>query len=123
MDATCIRRFYLHFTVDVTGCYKYVFFTSKTKLCIFSNSYIDLRHTLLLQNPDIVLVHYLNVPYPDDSKLAALIPNIAFWTEKKEWTREELLLQLKPMYENPGLESEYNIITVTKSPIGLSATK
>lgn len=59
-----------------------------------------------MQNPDIVLVHYLNVPYPDDSKLAALIPNIAFWTEKKEWTREELLLQLKPMYENPGFEGK-----------------
>jgi CG-1 domain len=76
----------------------------------------------LLQNPDIVLVHYLNVPYPDDRVRRArqtladnfiqfpsilsfipqtqhnkmVIPSI-LWSDKKEWTKEELLNQLKPM--------------------------
>ena len=49
-----------------------------------------------VQNPDIVLVHYLNVPYPDDNKM--LVTNsVSLWGEKKEWTKEELISQLKPM--------------------------
>ncbi|KAJ0176833.1 hypothetical protein K1T71_008012 [Dendrolimus kikuchii] len=51
----------------------------------------------LLQNPDIVLVHYLNVPYPDDNKLATVAPSLALWADKKEWTKDELVSQLKPM--------------------------
>ncbi|KAJ8721840.1 hypothetical protein PYW08_004242 [Mythimna loreyi] len=51
----------------------------------------------LLQNPDIVLVHYLNVPYPDDNKLATVAPSLALWADKKEWTKDELVCQLKPM--------------------------
>lgn len=49
------------------------------------------------QNPDIVLVHYLNVPYPDDNKMAVIAPSLALWGDKKEWTKEELVSQLKPM--------------------------
>lgn len=49
------------------------------------------------QNPDIVLVHYLNVPYPDDNKMAVVTPSLALWGDKKEWTKEELVCQLKPM--------------------------
>ena len=50
----------------------------------------------MMQNPDIVLVHYLNVPYPDDNKM--LVTNsVSLWGEKKEWTKEELISQLKPM--------------------------
>lgn len=53
----------------------------------------------LLQNPDVVLVHYLNVPYPDgDAKLAALPPCLALPPDKKEWTRDELTSQLRPMF-------------------------
>lgn len=52
--------------------------------------------TALLQNPDIVLVHYLNVPYPDDNKLV-MASSISLWADKKEWTKEELISQLKPM--------------------------
>lgn len=54
----------------------------------------------LLQNPDIVLVHYLNVPYPDDNKLSCITPSLALWADKKEWTKEELVSQLKPMCES-----------------------
>lgn len=50
-----------------------------------------------MQNPDIVLVHYLNVPYPDDNKMAVIAPSITLWGDKKEWTKEELVSQLKPM--------------------------
>ncbi|XP_064641860.1 calmodulin-binding transcription activator 2-like isoform X4 [Lineus longissimus] len=48
----------------------------------------------LLQNPDVVLVHYLNVPYTDDNKVALTTLSAA---EKKKWTREELVGQLRPM--------------------------
>jgi len=50
----------------------------------------------LLQNPDIVLVHYLNVPYPDDNKLV-IASSVTLFGDKKEWTKEELISQLKPM--------------------------
>ncbi|XP_040578006.1 uncharacterized protein Camta isoform X3 [Lepeophtheirus salmonis] len=67
----------------------------------------------LLQNPDIVLVHYLNVPYPDDNKFI-ISSNVAIWGEKKEWTKEELISQLKPMFfseEEPDLNNELEIST------------
>ncbi|ENN83507.1 hypothetical protein YQE_00136, partial [Dendroctonus ponderosae] len=66
----------------------------------------------LLQNPDIVLVHYLNVPYPDDNKLAVITPNLALWADKKEWTKDELVSQLKPMFfseDEPDLNNELEI--------------
>lgn len=70
----------------------------------------------LLQNPDVVLVHYLNVPYPDgDAKLAALPPCLALPPDKKEWTRDELASQLRPMFlggdddpNNPHLTQHSN---------------
>lgn len=64
------------------------------------------------QNPDIVLVHYLNVPYPDDNKLAVITPSLSLWADKKEWTKEELVSQLKPMFfseEEPDLNNELEI--------------
>ncbi|KAK2710391.1 calmodulin-binding transcription activator 1-like isoform X2 [Artemia franciscana] len=67
----------------------------------------------LLQNPDIVLVHYLNVPYPDDSKLV-VVSSVALWGEHKEWTKEELIMQLKPMFfneEEPSRGSELEVST------------
>lgn len=42
-------------------------------------------------------MHYLNVPYPDDNKMAVIAPSITLWGDKKEWTKEELVSQLKPM--------------------------
>ncbi|XP_053688372.1 uncharacterized protein LOC128737701 isoform X2 [Sabethes cyaneus] len=68
----------------------------------------------LLQNPDIVLVHYLNVPYPDDTKMAVITPNLALWGDKKEWTKEELVSQLKPMFfseDEPDATNEIEIST------------
>ncbi|XP_077299054.1 calmodulin-binding transcription activator 2-like isoform X2 [Arctopsyche grandis] len=68
----------------------------------------------LLQNPDIVLVHYLNVPYPDDNKLAVITPSLALWGDKKEWTKEELVSQLKPMFfseDEPDVNNELEIST------------
>ncbi|XP_060529808.1 calmodulin-binding transcription activator 1 isoform X4 [Cylas formicarius] len=67
---------------------------------------------LLQQNPDIVLVHYLNVPYPDDNKLAVITPSLALWADKKEWTKDELVSQLKPMFfseDEPDINNELEI--------------
>ncbi|XP_064459718.1 calmodulin-binding transcription activator 2-like isoform X3 [Ornithodoros turicata] len=67
----------------------------------------------LLQNPDIVLVHYLNVPYSDDNKMV-IAPSLSYCADKKEWTKEELVSQLKPMFysENePDLNNELEIST------------
>lgn len=67
---------------------------------------------LSFQNPDIVLVHYLNVPYPDDNKLAVITPSLALWADKKEWTKDELVSQLKPMFfseDEPDLNNELEI--------------
>lgn len=68
------------------------------------------------QNPDIVLVHYLNVPYPDDNKLAVITPSLSLWADKKEWTKEELISQLKPMFfseDEPDLNNELEISVIT----------
>ncbi|VVC38691.1 Hypothetical protein CINCED_3A001663 [Cinara cedri] len=67
----------------------------------------------LLQNPDMVLVHYLNVPYPDDNKLSVISPSLALWADRKEWTKDELLSQLKPMFyeEDPDLNNEMEVST------------
>ncbi|GIY61017.1 calmodulin-binding transcription activator 1 [Caerostris extrusa] len=67
----------------------------------------------LLQNPDIVLVHYLNVPYSDDNKLL-ISPSLSYCADKKEWTKEELVSQLKPMFyseHEPDLNNELEIGT------------
>ncbi|KAF6209219.1 hypothetical protein GE061_014964 [Apolygus lucorum] len=66
----------------------------------------------LLQNPDIVLVHYLNVPYPDDNKMVS--PSLALCADKKQWTKEELVSQLKPMFyseEEAEVKNELEIST------------
>uniref|UniRef100_A0A3B4B265 Calmodulin-binding transcription activator 1 n=1 Tax=Periophthalmus magnuspinnatus TaxID=409849 RepID=A0A3B4B265_9GOBI len=54
----------------------------------------------LLQNPDIVLVHYLNVPAVDDSGKPCGPVLCSINTDRKEWakwSKEELIGQLKPM--------------------------
>ncbi|XP_056156049.1 calmodulin-binding transcription activator 2 [Lampris incognitus] len=55
----------------------------------------------LLQNPDIVLVHYLNVPSLEDSgKSGPLVCAVADRHDSLRWSREELLSQLKPMFHS-----------------------
>ncbi|XP_046655102.1 calmodulin-binding transcription activator 1-like isoform X5 [Daphnia pulicaria] len=67
----------------------------------------------LLQNPDIVLVHYLNVPYPDDAKLL-VVASVSLWAERKEWSKDELISQLRPMFlsqDEPNLNNELEVST------------
>ncbi|XP_053714992.1 calmodulin-binding transcription activator 2 isoform X1 [Synchiropus splendidus] len=53
----------------------------------------------LLQNPDIVLVHYLNVPSLEDSgKSSPLL--CASRHDGVRWSRDDLLNQLKPMFHS-----------------------
>ncbi|KAM7323891.1 hypothetical protein ACRRTK_016196 [Alexandromys fortis] len=55
-----------------------------------------------LRNPDIVLVHYLNVPAIEDCGKPCGPILCSINTDKKEWakwTKEELIGQLKPMCE------------------------
>ncbi|KAK1898343.1 Calmodulin-binding transcription activator 1 [Dissostichus eleginoides] len=52
------------------------------------------------ENPDIVLVHYLNVPAIEDCGKPCGPILCSINTDKKEWakwTKEELIGQLKPM--------------------------
>uniref|UniRef100_A0A4W5K1W3 Calmodulin-binding transcription activator 1 n=1 Tax=Hucho hucho TaxID=62062 RepID=A0A4W5K1W3_9TELE len=57
-----------------------------------------------VENPDIVLVHYLNVPAVDDSGKPCGPVLCSINTDRKEWakwSKEELIGQLKPMCESP----------------------
>ncbi|XP_026177533.1 calmodulin-binding transcription activator 2 isoform X1 [Mastacembelus armatus] len=55
----------------------------------------------LLQNPDIVLVHYLNVPSLEDSgKCSPLLCAVADRHDNVRWSRDDLLNQLKPMFHS-----------------------
>ncbi|XP_023254662.1 calmodulin-binding transcription activator 2-like, partial [Seriola lalandi dorsalis] len=55
----------------------------------------------LLQNPDIVLVHYLNVPSLEDSgKCSPLLCAVADRHDSVRWSRDDLLNQLKPMFHS-----------------------
>lgn len=59
-----------------------------------------------LQNPDIVLVHYLNVPSMEECGRGGGGPPLcAVASERREWSKwsqEELLAQLRPMCEMGG---------------------
>ncbi|XP_061664275.1 calmodulin-binding transcription activator 2 isoform X2 [Syngnathoides biaculeatus] len=55
----------------------------------------------LLQNPDIVLVHYLNVPSMEDSgKCSPLLCGATGRHDAVKWNRDDLLGQLKPMFHS-----------------------
>ncbi|KAM4611861.1 calmodulin-binding transcription activator 2 isoform 2-T3 [Polymixia lowei] len=55
----------------------------------------------LLQNPDIVLVHYLNVPSLEDSgKCGPLLCAVSDRHDSLRWNRDDLLNQLKPMFHS-----------------------
>ncbi|KAL6118173.1 camta2 [Pungitius sinensis] len=57
----------------------------------------------LLQNPDIVLVHYLNVPSLEDSgKCSPLLCAVTDRHDSVRWSQEDLLNQLRPMFHSIG---------------------
>ncbi|RXM36753.1 Calmodulin-binding transcription activator 1 [Acipenser ruthenus] len=65
----------------------------------------------LLQNPDIVLVHYLNVPASEDGcKVCGpiLCSSSSDRREWLKWSKEELICQLRPMCEcrQPGRQTD-----------------
>ncbi|KAG1671938.1 Calmodulin-binding transcription activator 2 [Nymphon striatum] len=67
----------------------------------------------LLQNSDIVMVHYLNVPSSEGNQIL-IPPCLSYCPDRKEWTKEDLISQLKPMFysENePNMNNEYEIST------------
>lgn len=73
--------------------------------CLHVSAWFSL-HVLLPQNPDIVLVHYLNVPAVDDSGKPCGPVLCSINTDRKEWakwSKEELIGQLKPMCELTSL--------------------
>ena len=68
----------------------------------------------LLQNPDIVLVHYLNVPLVEDNKGSMLPPALTSLSSASvinavpdghKWTADELLSQLRPMCKSTSKNS------------------
>ncbi|KAK6319149.1 hypothetical protein J4Q44_G00103600 [Coregonus suidteri] len=79
----------------------------------------------LLQNPDIVLVHYLNVPAVDDSGKPCGPVLCSINTDRKEWakwSKEELIGQLKPMCAGSSLHqkcstAKHRIISPKTEPI------
>ncbi|KAJ3585487.1 hypothetical protein NHX12_014206, partial [Muraenolepis orangiensis] len=55
----------------------------------------------LLQNPDMVLVHYLNVPSLEDSgKNGPLLCAVSDRHDSLRWSRADLVNQLKPMFHS-----------------------
>ncbi|XP_068164975.1 calmodulin-binding transcription activator 2 isoform X2 [Antennarius striatus] len=55
----------------------------------------------LLQNPDIVMLHYLNVPSLEDSgKCSPLLCAVTDRHDGVRWSREDLLNQLRPMFHS-----------------------
>ncbi|XP_071349334.1 calmodulin-binding transcription activator 1-like isoform X6 [Trachinotus anak] len=62
-----------------------------------------------VENPDIVLVHYLNVPAVDDSGKPCGPVLCSINTDRKEWakwSKEELIGQLKPMCAGSSLHQK-----------------
>ncbi|KTF95175.1 hypothetical protein cypCar_00027436 [Cyprinus carpio] len=82
--------------------------SSEWYYCCFSQTFaLTTPHLLLFfflflfQNPDIVLVHYLNVPAIEDCGKPCGPILCSINTDKKEWakwSKEELIGQLKPMF-------------------------
>lgn len=65
----------------------------------------SVRQSLSHQNPDIVLVHYLNVPAIEDCGKICGPVLCSINSDRKEWlkwSKEELVGQLKPMCKASG---------------------
>lgn len=77
-------------------------------------------HACALQNPDIVLVHYLNVPAVDDSGKPCGPVLCTINTDRKEWakwSKEELIGQLKPMCELTFPSFWHLLPSYTQAPV------
>lgn len=97
----CIYGCYVHSAILPTfhrRCYWLLQVSAASRIL---NGTCVTRHSLR-KNPDIVLVHYLNVPYTDDNKVISPALNY-FADSKKEWTKEELISELKPMCKSHAL--------------------
>lgn len=78
------------------------------------------------QNPDIVLVHYLNVPAIEDCGKPCGPILCSINTDKKEWakwTKEELIGQLKPMCEYRKRSRSYTLSTFVHKTAAVSTPK
>lgn len=63
----------------------------------------------VLQNPDIVLVHYLNVPSLEDSgKYSPLLCTLSDRHDGVRWSRDDLLNQLRPMCKYTHIHTEWS---------------
>lgn len=72
--------------------------TQTQELARFSSHRHFTVFSLCLQNPDIVLVHYLNVPSLEDSGTCSpLLCTVSDRHDGVRWSRDDLLNQLKPM--------------------------
>ncbi|XP_023653275.2 calmodulin-binding transcription activator 2-like isoform X1 [Paramormyrops kingsleyae] len=87
------------------------------------------RSYWLLQNPDMVLVHYLNVLFLEDCG-TALPCTPADWRDSPRWTQQELLSQLKPMFHgvrwscsNRGRQNEVSVERLAQSILDSQQTK
>nr|XP_040036440.1 calmodulin-binding transcription activator 2 isoform X2 [Gasterosteus aculeatus aculeatus] len=81
----------------------------------------------LLQNPDIVLVHYLNVPSLEDSgKCSPLLCAVSDRHDSVRWSQEDLLSQLRPMFHSIGCSvssGDFSIEDLVQHILDLQRTK
>lgn len=70
------------------------------------------------QNPDIVLVHYLNVPSLEDSgRCSPLLCTVSDRHDGVRWSRDDLLNQLRPMCKNTHTQSGLTHIALSSNTI------
>ncbi|XP_029381886.1 calmodulin-binding transcription activator 2 isoform X2 [Echeneis naucrates] len=78
----------------------------------------------LLQNPDIVLVHYLNVPSLEESgKCSPFLCAVADRHDSVRWSRDDLLNQLKPMFHSMKCSGDFSIEELVQHILDRQRTK
>lgn len=63
------------------------------------------RSYWLLSNPDVVLVHYLNVPTAQRDSKDVVHSVLQHYNETRNWTREELSEEITPMFVGKEISS------------------
>uniref|UniRef100_A0AAQ4S614 CG-1 domain-containing protein n=1 Tax=Gasterosteus aculeatus aculeatus TaxID=481459 RepID=A0AAQ4S614_GASAC len=80
-----------------------------------------------MENPDIVLVHYLNVPSLEDSgKCSPLLCAVSDRHDSVRWSQEDLLSQLRPMFHSIGCSvssGDFSIEDLVQHILDLQRTK